>query len=156
MPPAKKKLCFVTIGATASFDALIAAALSPLFLEALKAAQYTDLLLQHGLEGRKVLNAFQAATSSSNEKIHGLEIRGFDFNKSGLGAEMRAAKGLDGGLEGVVISHAGRFLFLWDAGSQNLTCCNRLGVYTRRPPHRCPSDRRAEHSASGQSSSRAS
>ncbi|MCJ1475184.1 N-acetylglucosaminyldiphosphodolichol N-acetylglucosaminyltransferase catalytic subunit alg13 [Lambiella insularis] len=107
MPAGIEKLCFVTIGATASFDALIAAALSLPFLEALKAAGYTELLLQHGVEGGKVLQAFKSATSSSKENILGLRISGFDFNKKGLVAEMKAAKGQDGGLEGVVISHAG-------------------------------------------------
>ena len=39
----------------------------------------------------------------------GINIHGFDFNKAGLGEEMRLAKGTDkhGRDEGVVISHAG-------------------------------------------------
>lgn len=102
-----KKLCFVTIGATASFDALINAALSTAFLEALRAENYTDLLLQHGSEGGTILREYQSSLRDASAVDHRLKIDGFDFNKQGLGEEMRAAKGGDGGVEGLVISHAG-------------------------------------------------
>ena len=101
--PRSKKLCFVTIGATASFDALIKAVLSAPFLETLKSAGYTDLLIQHGLAGEKLLTEFKSGTNQE----HGIRIRGFAFNKKGLGEEMRAAKGGKDDAEGVVISHAG-------------------------------------------------
>ncbi len=102
-----RKLCFVTIGATAAFDSLIKAALSPPFLGALQAFGYSDLLLQHGEEGRAILKDFAAADSTDSKAKYGLTISGFDFNKRGLEQEMRAAKGHHGGAEGVVISHAG-------------------------------------------------
>ena len=102
-----KKLCFVTIGATASFDSLIKTALSPEFLEALQASGYTDLLLQHGTEGSLVLNQYRNSVENTTGTDHRLNISGFDFNKQGLGEEMRAAKGGNGDAEGVVISHAG-------------------------------------------------
>ena len=98
-----QKVCFVTVGATASFDALIKATLSPPFLEALKTHAYTHLRLQHGKDGQKLLEEFDLA----NRGVQDLSISGFDFNKQGLGSEMRAAKGEDNRLEGVVVSHAG-------------------------------------------------
>lgn len=101
--PRPRKLCFVTIGATASFDALITAVLSEPFLETLKTADYTDLLIQHGLEGEKILKDFKP----DNSEEHGIRVRGFAFNKKGLGQEMRAAKGGKDDAEGIVISHAG-------------------------------------------------
>jgi len=105
--PLCKKLCFITIGATASFDSLIAAALNPQFLKALRAAGYTDLLLQHGKEGGKIFEDFIVGHRHDSPGRYGLNINGFDFNKKGLGWEMKAAKGDDGATEGVVISHAG-------------------------------------------------
>ena len=105
--PSSKKLCFVTIGATASFDSLIKAALSQHFLEALQKNGYTNLLLQHGKEGGKILEDFQTCNYTGEDQRYKLGIAGFDFNRKGLGEEMRAAKGTAGGLEGVVISHAG-------------------------------------------------
>lgn len=119
VPPNPKKLCFVTIGATASFDALIKAVLSEPFLEALKAASYTDLLLQHGKEGEKTLRQFKDGQSSNTNKDHGIRINGFAFNKKGLGAEMRAAKGGKDDAEGAVISHAGTDR-LWEVISKTV------------------------------------
>ncbi|KAL6721381.1 N-acetylglucosaminyldiphosphodolichol N-acetylglucosaminyltransferase catalytic subunit alg13 [Lecanora helva] len=101
----KQKVCFVTIGATASFNALIEAMLSQTFLTTLKQHGYTELRLQHGLEGGALLKSFHASRTAEETP---LKITGFDFNKKGLGAEMLAAKGSNGGSsEGVVISHAG-------------------------------------------------
>ena len=102
-----KKLCFVTIGATASFDELIAGTLSPAFLAALRDAGYTDLLLQYGKEGEKLLQKFQKESALNGEQDYGVRIQGFAFKKDGLEKEMRAAKGEDNASEGVVISHAG-------------------------------------------------
>ena len=102
----QSKLCFVTIGATAGFDSLITASLDPLFLEALQKAHYTDLLLQYGKEGKKVLQAFNTQILESEKKF-GVRVNGFDFNKKGLMSEMSAAKGNGNRAEGVVISHAG-------------------------------------------------
>ncbi|KAL8827357.1 MAG: hypothetical protein Q9191_003229 [Dirinaria sp. TL-2023a] len=105
--PAPKKLCFVTVGATASFDALIEATLSPKFLDALQNSGYTDLLLQHGAGGGSILQEFYDSGGSIIQKKYGITVKGFDFNKQGLGFEMRAAKGSNHEAEGVVISHAG-------------------------------------------------
>ena len=100
------KVCFVTVGATANFDALITATLSPPFLESLKTYDYTHLRLQHGKDGHTLLEEFHSANSATQD----LKVSGFDFNKQGLGSEMRAAKCEDNRLEGVVVSHAGNAL----------------------------------------------
>ena len=102
-----QKVCFVTVGATASFDSLIRASLSPPFLEALKTYHYTELRLQHGKDEQKIMEDFMGGYDTSSEEGQDLLVGGFDFNKQGLGSEMRAAKGESEGIEGVVISHAG-------------------------------------------------
>ncbi len=151
---ASRKICFVTIGATAAFDSLIRATLSPTFLEALKQHGYTDLCLQHGEDGRTILQESAKHYTKTGE-YQSIKISGFAFNKRGLGAEMRAAKGHNNSDEGVVISHAGR---------SSLFCCtlsrfsqwSRLWLDTRCPSNRCPTYRGAESRPIGQSPSRAS
>lgn len=101
------RTCFVTIGATARFDSLIKAVLSPPFLQSLYDYGYTALVLQHGTEGAQIYNDFMAVNEAGSKGRYDLDISGFDFNKRGLGAEMQAAKGRTGTAEGVVISHAG-------------------------------------------------
>ena len=97
----QQKLCFVTIGATATFDSLIRAALDPAFLRVLKENEYTDLRLQYGKDGASILKEFKATIVRDGKTQPALNVTGFDFNKHGLSSEMRAAK------DGVVISHAG-------------------------------------------------
>ena len=104
--PFTKKTCFVTIGATASFDALIENVLSHPFLEALRSADYTDLILQHGKTGGEIVERYQEKTAS--EANPGIKVRGFDFKKHGLMDEMAEAKAGGTESEGVVISHAGQ------------------------------------------------
>lgn len=99
-----RKLCFVTIGATASFNSLISACLEPTFLSTLSNAGYTHLLVQYGKGGKDIFDRFEAKTESV--KPSGLTVAGFDF-KSGLMQELRSARGMPGDHEGVVISHAG-------------------------------------------------
>ena len=111
-----RKVCFVTVGATASFNSLIQATLSPAFLAVLKQYGYTDLRLQHGSEGGKVLEELHESQDADGPQENGLKISGFDFNKQGLGVEMKAAKGGNESAEGVVISHAGssyHLIFVW-------------------------------------------
>ena len=102
-----QKVCFVTVGATASFDSLIEATLSPPFLEALKTHGYTDLRLQHGKDGQRLLEEFRRSNDTTHAEVPRLSISGFDFKKEGLGSDMRAAKGEGNSVEGVVVSHAG-------------------------------------------------
>jgi beta-1,4-N-acetylglucosaminyltransferase len=101
------KTCFVTIGATAGFDALLSAALEASFLDSLRDHEYTDLLLQYGNEGVAIFNDFISKSEPGSKTRKGIRVNGFAFNDLGLGQEMRTAKGEHGVLEGVVISHAG-------------------------------------------------
>ncbi|KAK4694116.1 hypothetical protein P7C71_g3410, partial [Lecanoromycetidae sp. Uapishka_2] len=116
----RRKVCFVTIGATAGFDALLRATLDALFLEALRALGYTDLRLQYGKEGRAVLQERRTIDTIDDAGKHKLNVSGFDFKKHGLESEMRAAKGGSNNVEGVVISHA---------GSQSPSSSSRTQVY---------------------------
>jgi len=94
-----QKNCFVTIGATASFAALIKATLSAQFLEVLAKQGYTDLVIQYGEDGKQVYESC-LQQSAATEKS-GVKVSGFDLDKAGLGRYMRQAR------SGVVISHAG-------------------------------------------------
>ena len=104
------KICFVTVGATASFESLINTVLTPEFASTLEKHNYTELLVQYGEGG---LEHYEGAIKQSGVKDKtDLKISGFDLDKAGLGRYMRQAKGTTGagkqtGQEGVVISHAG-------------------------------------------------
>lgn len=103
------KTCFVTIGATASFSALIKAVLSKDFCKALQSHKYTDLLIQYGKDGKTL---YEQSLSLNEEDFQGgsqLNISGFDIDMAGLGRYMRQAKGtgVKGAVDGVVVSHAG-------------------------------------------------
>lgn len=107
-PTMSQKTCFVTIGATASFTALVDAALKGDFLTALEQQGYTDLLVQYGEGGKETFDkAMQQAKGASK-----LNISGFELDKGGLGRYMRQAKAVGASMknasEGVVISHAGK------------------------------------------------
>lgn len=97
------KLCFLTVGATASFSALIEAAVSPAFLTALQSQGYTELSVQYGQDGRELFEKCKANAQNTSK----LTVTGFDLDKVGLGRHMRRAKGGKDAVEGVVISHAG-------------------------------------------------
>ncbi|KAI6897380.1 hypothetical protein KC318_g10198 [Hortaea werneckii] len=102
------KTCFVTIGATASFAALIRSALSSDTLSALSKLGYTDLVVQYGQDGKELFDGAmqQVKTAGSTRSVN---VTGFDLDKAGLGKYMRQAKGggSRGGQAGVVVSHAG-------------------------------------------------
>ena len=103
-----QKLCFVTIGATAAFDDLINATLDTRFLGTLRSAGYTNLRLQYGHGGKKILDNFLDTQRHENGVVDGIAISGFDFKSKGLTTDMSEARGdPDHGIEGVVISHAG-------------------------------------------------
>ena len=103
------KLCFLTVGATASFSALIEAAVSPAFLAALEAQGYTELSVQYGQDGKQLFEKSKAAAQSKSPNV---KVTGFDLDKLGLGKHIRRAKGGSAkeSVEGVVISHAGMFI----------------------------------------------
>lgn len=120
----RRKLCFVTVGATASFDKLTSAAQNPQFLAALERAGFTNLLIQHGNAGKVLPSADvgKIRVSSFDFRQDGIqrEIAGAKGDMRRLKAELKAStskhQGLDLGQgwqnaswdEGVVISHAGK------------------------------------------------
>lgn len=98
-----RRECFVTVGATASFKGLIKAVMAPEFTSKLVELSYTRLVIQCGPD----LSLFHELKEAGD--MNGLDVSGFDFNKQGLGQEMRGCKRNDGfSRMGVVISHAGK------------------------------------------------
>ncbi|PYI12272.1 UDP-N-acetylglucosamine transferase subunit alg13 [Aspergillus sclerotiicarbonarius CBS 121057] len=108
-PGAAVKVCFITVGATASFHLLIQSILEDEFLLALRRLDFTHLLIQFGKDGQSLWEAFQSRCPPGSEGRHGLEIDGFDFNQAGLDAEMRLTRASpsEGRTGGLIISHAG-------------------------------------------------
>ena len=102
-----RKRCFVTIGATASFNSLVHAVLQPEFVTALQQAGYAELRVQYGdQEGESIFQS-QNASLKQSPNHGGLLISGFGFNKDGLEEELAALKGTSKGNTGTIISHAG-------------------------------------------------
>ncbi|KAM3074674.1 N-acetylglucosaminyldiphosphodolichol N-acetylglucosaminyltransferase catalytic subunit alg13 [Clarireedia jacksonii] len=98
------KQAFVTIGATAEFEALVRETLSPLVLQTFVKEGYTKLRLQVGT----LMDGFDAMRPEGDAAF-GLEIEAFDFDRSGLGQEMRCCQAKsETRSEGIVISHAGK------------------------------------------------
>lgn len=87
-PTMSTKICFLTVGATASFSALIEAAVSPAFLTALESQGYTELSVQYGQDGKQLFEKCKANAQASSK----LTVTGFDLDKLGLGKHMRRAK----------------------------------------------------------------
>lgn len=108
-PASSKKLCFVTIGATADFDALLYKVLDDSFLAQLEKFDYTNLLIQYGKGGRRILDNFLQDHPPRSAGRHGLEINGFDFKKEGLEKTIRLCRPNEeeGREEGMILSHAG-------------------------------------------------
>ncbi|KAM5433866.1 N-acetylglucosaminyldiphosphodolichol N-acetylglucosaminyltransferase catalytic subunit alg13 [Microsporum ferrugineum] len=104
-----KKICFVTVGATASFNAMIREILHQDFLAALRTNNYTNLVIQYGQHGDELFHSFVKDNEHELLQNYGLTLAGFDFNVNGLKEEMCAAKADPGSntAEGLVISHAG-------------------------------------------------
>jgi beta-1,4-N-acetylglucosaminyltransferase len=98
------KVIFVTIGATASFDALIRATLQPSFFHALTDNGYTKLIIQFGRGGSDLFR--ELCTSAQSQGPYGLSVEGFEFTNDMM-SEMRVAKAEKGNEEGVVLCHAG-------------------------------------------------
>lgn len=99
-----QKLCFVTIGATASFDALIRASLDREFLSELSKAGYRELQIQYGKDGRPLFE--QLVSENASAKELGMKFTGFDFDADGLEEYFGDARNS----EGVVVSHAGKIV----------------------------------------------
>lgn len=104
-----RKVCFVTIGATAPFDALLSNVLDQTFLEALKIHGYTALLIQYGKEGQAIFDSFTKINPPGSPGRCDLDIKGFGFKSEGLVQEMRSTKANPSKnvVEGMILSHAG-------------------------------------------------
>ncbi|OJD11609.1 hypothetical protein AJ78_07653 [Emergomyces pasteurianus Ep9510] len=111
MDPSKpaRKLCFVTVGATAPFNALVLEVLGEQFLEALRVNNYTDLRIQYGQMGEPAFQEFRQQNETLVKEKYGLDITGFDFNLAGLKNEMLSVKADvdENKVEGLIVSHAG-------------------------------------------------
>jgi beta-1,4-N-acetylglucosaminyltransferase len=103
------KICLVTVGATASFNALVAAALSSAFLQALSEAQYTRLIIQYGETGQSFFEAHlqKARDDAHGELPAGLAIEGFGYR---AGDFKEVVQRVTEGVGGMLIAHAGLFL----------------------------------------------
>jgi hypothetical protein len=132
-----RKVCFVTIGATAPFDALLSNILDRTFLEALGRQHYTNLLVQFGNEGRTIFQKFINEHPAGSEGRCGLDIQGFDFNKTGLEAEMRSTKKDEKRdcAEGMILSHAGMYALIPETSKLFLTARSRIGFYHGGTPY---------------------
>lgn len=110
MTTVSRKVCFVTIGATAPFDALLSNVLDEPFLKALKKHEYTTLLIQYGKEGQAIFDTFTKINPPGSTAQYGLDIQGFGFKKDGLVQEMRSTKANSSQnvVEGMILSHAGK------------------------------------------------
>lgn len=151
------KLCFVTVGATASFLSLLLSVLDSKFLEALSQSGYTHLLVQYGKDGQIIYENFLVKYPAGSPGRHGIEIGGFDFNQAGLGEEMRMAKEnrSEGRSSGMIVSHAG--IVYSDSliyPSSTLTLASRLREYPRGITTECSSCRCSQSFTQGQSSGR--
>ena len=96
------KLCFVTTGATAPFNALIESVLSPSSLDAMLEKGFTHLLVQYG----SAKDVFTQASAAARSHVHvrdRLVVDGIDFNPDGLEAQLRLVQKS----KGLAISHAG-------------------------------------------------
>ncbi|KAL5361401.1 hypothetical protein BJX96DRAFT_151927 [Aspergillus floccosus] len=134
------KLCFVTVGATASFHQLVQAVLEETFLNALHQAGYTHLLVQYGKDSRTVFEECLRRYPPGSPGLHGMEIDGFDFNHAGLDREMRLAQASpsEGRSGGLIISHA---------GSGSILAGLRLGVPLMVVPNQTLKDNHQEELA---------
>ncbi|KAI5240277.1 hypothetical protein E4T47_08216 [Aureobasidium subglaciale] len=106
--PRSRKVCFVTIGATASFSALVRATISSTFCHSLEQHQYTDLIVQYGADGHSLFQSLLQDVNSKQEAT-GINVSGFGLDTNGLEQYMMLAKtgGDSSGAEGLVVSHAG-------------------------------------------------
>lgn len=101
------KLCFVTVGATASFEKLVQAVLHESFLAELEKHKFTRLLIQYGKGGQHIFDAYRAEYESGNID-HGVEIGGFELRPN-MTPYLRMVQDDPTNFQelGMVISHAG-------------------------------------------------
>ncbi|KAF2674688.1 hypothetical protein BT63DRAFT_17633 [Microthyrium microscopicum] len=111
-PPKPQKLCFVTVGATVSFNALIQAVISPAFIQALLNESYTEVRVQYGKDGYEAfVNAVNHVRAMNGDRLPaGLAISGFDLAITARELTKELVKTQSKGqsrAQGACISHAG-------------------------------------------------
>jgi UDP-N-acetylglucosamine transferase subunit ALG13 len=148
-----RKLCFVTVGATASFHFLLKSILDPGFLSALSQHDYTDLLIQFGKDGQPLFDEFAAKYPPGDLNRHDITVHGFDFNQAGLDNEMRLAqaKPAENRSSGLVISHAGNYRTPILNLRLELNGIHRFWQHFSGTEIRCSTCRGAQSYSSGQS-----
>lgn len=107
-----RKECLVTVGATAPFERLIQAAMSPEVLDKLNQEGFTTVTYQYGDSFQVFHDVFPEYPRQAPEDnlTHGILVRAFGFKKEGLREEIRKCQKKEGeSEEGLVISHAGVF-----------------------------------------------
>jgi beta-1,4-N-acetylglucosaminyltransferase len=109
MAPPLRRECFITVGATASFRTLFDSVLTSAFVDTLVDFGYTHVKIQCGPDMWYAKYKARIIEESREAGWRGIKLALFDFNKLGLGAEMRGCKAREGkSREGVVICHAGK------------------------------------------------
>ncbi len=110
-PRRKERIAFVTIGASASFQPLIAEVLSPDFIAKLRAARFTHLIVQYGPDLR-CFDAAKPAPEGLNDN-NSLIVTGFAYKES-LRKEMELTTAKETSVfvreKGLIVTHAGRFV----------------------------------------------
>jgi len=107
--PALRRECFITVGATASFQSLFDSVLTHAFIDTLADLGYTNVKIQCGPDLWYAKYKARIIEESKESGWRGIKLALFDFNKLGLGAEMRGCKAREGkSREGVVVCHAGQ------------------------------------------------
>jgi beta-1,4-N-acetylglucosaminyltransferase len=97
------KTAFVTVGATASFNSLVEAALRPSFLRTLAQNRYTRLVIQFGKSEAAFFKNYLYNYADLNVHVEGFDFKAGDF-RDAIRDEVMAA---DGREEGMMIAHAG-------------------------------------------------
>jgi beta-1,4-N-acetylglucosaminyltransferase len=98
------KTAFVTVGATASFDSLVEAALQPSFLRTLAQNGYTRLVIQFGKSDAAFFNNYLYNYADLNLHVEGFDFKAGDF-RDAIRQEVSAVDGSRE--EGLMIAHAG-------------------------------------------------
>jgi beta-1,4-N-acetylglucosaminyltransferase len=139
----------VTIGATASFRTLIDAVTSKEFLKTLNHLEYSHLTIQCGPDLEYVKDS-KLPEDQLEElmKEYKLDVKLFDFNRFGLGEEMKGCKSnRNRSREGIVVSHAGKSLLVLTVFVLVILEPKRLTENRSRNYSRCDENRRANYSS---------
>ncbi|KAJ5281101.1 family 28 glycosyltransferase [Penicillium angulare] len=73
------KLCFVTVGATASFERLIQEVLNEAFFRTLASNNFTHLTIQYGKDTKALVDELLGRDPDDSPDRHGIILHTFDF-----------------------------------------------------------------------------